>query len=65
MWAYEEGELVMSSLVSTGTAEVPETTTPVGYHSVLAKFDAQTMEGTISGELLPGRRRSLRYVLRQ
>jgi hypothetical protein len=50
MWAYEEGELVMSSLVSTGTAEVPETTTPVGYHSVIAKFDAQTMEGTISGE---------------
>src|SRR5215208_5834276 len=50
MWAYEEGELVMSSLVSTGTAEVAETTTPVGYHSVLAKFDAQTMEGTISGE---------------
>jgi hypothetical protein len=50
MWAYEEGELVMSSLVSTGTAEVPETTTPVGYHSVLAKFDAQTMEGTISGD---------------
>ncbi len=50
MWAYEEGELVMSSLVSTGTAEVAETTTPVGYHSVLAKFDAQTMEGTISGD---------------
>jgi hypothetical protein len=50
MWAYEEGEMVMSSFVSTGTAEVPETTTPVGYHSVLAKFDAQTMEGTISGE---------------
>ncbi|MBA3449943.1 MAG: L,D-transpeptidase [Chloroflexia bacterium] len=50
MWAYEEGELVMSSLVSTGTAEMPETSTPVGYHSVLAKFDAQTMEGTISGE---------------
>jgi hypothetical protein len=50
MWAYEEGELVMSSLVSTGTAEVPETTTPVGYHAILAKFDAQTMEGTISGE---------------
>ncbi|HEX2282940.1 MAG TPA: L,D-transpeptidase, partial [Thermomicrobiales bacterium] len=48
MWAYEEGEIVMTSLVSTGTAEVPETTTPVGYHSVLAKFDAQTMEGTIS-----------------
>ena len=50
MWAYEEGEMVMSSFVSTGTAEVPETTTPVGHHSVIAKFDAQTMEGTISGE---------------
>lgn len=50
MWAYEDGEVVMSSLVSTGTAEVPETTTPIGYHSVLAKFDTQTMEGTISGE---------------
>lgn len=50
MWAYEGGELLVSSLVSTGTAEVPETTTPVGYHAVLAKFDAQTMEGTISGD---------------
>jgi hypothetical protein len=50
MWAYEQGEMVMSSLVSTGTAEVPETTTPVGHHAVIAKFDAQTMEGTISGE---------------
>jgi hypothetical protein len=50
MWAYENGELVMSSLVSTGTAEIPETTTPIGYHSVVAKFDVQTMEGTISGE---------------
>jgi hypothetical protein len=50
MWAYEGGELVISSLVSTGTGEVPETVTPVGFHSILAKFDAQTMEGTISGE---------------
>jgi hypothetical protein len=50
MWAYEAGELVMSSFVSTGTAEVPETTTPIGHHAILAKFDSQTMEGTISGE---------------
>ena len=50
MWAYEEGEMVMSSLVSTGTAEVPETATPIGYHSVINKVDVQTMEGTISGE---------------
>ena len=41
---------MISSLVSTGTADVPETVTPVGYYSVLAKFDAQTMEGTISGD---------------
>lgn len=50
MWAYEGGELMISSLVSTGTAEVPETVTPIGYHSVLVKYDAQTMEGTISDE---------------
>jgi hypothetical protein len=50
MWAYENGELVVSTYVSTGTAEVPDTTTPIGYHSVIAKVDMQTMEGTISGE---------------
>jgi len=50
MWAYEAGELVISSLVSTGTGNVPETVTPVGAASILAKFDAQTMEGNISGE---------------
>lgn len=50
MWAYEGGELVMSSLVSTGTADSPETVTPIGYHSIVAKFDVQTMEGTISGQ---------------
>lgn len=50
MWAYEEGEMVMSSLVSTGTAEVPETATPIGQHSIINKVDVQTMEGTISGE---------------
>jgi hypothetical protein len=50
MWAYEEGQLVMSSLVSTGTGNVEETVTPIGFHSVLSKIDVQTMEGTISGE---------------
>ena len=50
MWAYEGGELVNSSLVSTGTAETPETTTPIGSHSILTKLDSQTMEGTISGQ---------------
>lgn len=50
MWAYEGGELVISSYVSTGTAEVPETTTPIGYWSILTKYDIQDMEGTISDE---------------
>jgi lipoprotein-anchoring transpeptidase ErfK/SrfK len=50
LWAYEGNELVNSTYVSTGTAEVPETTTPIGSHSVLSKVDVQDMEGTISGE---------------
>jgi lipoprotein-anchoring transpeptidase ErfK/SrfK len=50
MWAYEEGQLVMSSLVSTGTAEVWETTTPIGHWSILSKYEVQDMEGTISDE---------------
>jgi hypothetical protein len=49
-WAYEGGELMMSSMVSTGTAEIPETVTPVGFHSVLTKYETQTMEGFIGGE---------------
>ena len=50
MWAYEDGELVIASLVSTGVGNVPETVTPVGYFSVLVKFETETMEGTISDE---------------
>jgi hypothetical protein len=50
MWAYEGGGLVISSLVSTGTAETWEVTTPIGYWSILTKYDVQTMEGTISNE---------------
>ena len=50
MWAYENGELVRSSYVSTGTADVPETTTPIGSWSILTKYEIQDMEGTISDE---------------
>lgn len=50
LWAYENGELVVSTLVSTGTGEVPETVTPLGYYSVHTKLLSQTMEGTISNE---------------
>jgi hypothetical protein len=50
MWAYENGELVNSSYVSTGTAEVPQTVTPIGHWSILTKYEVQDMEGTISDE---------------
>jgi lipoprotein-anchoring transpeptidase ErfK/SrfK len=50
MWAYEDGVTITETYVSTGTAEVPETTTPIGYWSIHTKFDSQTMEGTISNE---------------
>lgn len=50
LWAYEGNELVNSTLVSTGTAEVEATTTPIGSHTILSKVDIQDMEGTISGE---------------
>jgi hypothetical protein len=50
MWAYEGDTEVIESWVSTGTAETEAVTTPVGYWSVLTKYDSQTMEGTISGE---------------
>ncbi len=50
MWAYEGGEVVVSSLVSTGTAEVVETTTPIGRWSILTKYEIQDMQGTISNE---------------
>jgi L,D-transpeptidase catalytic domain len=50
MWAYEDGNVVISSLVSVGTGEVPEVETPVGFFSVLTKYEKQTMEGTINAE---------------
>lgn len=50
LWAYENGKLVAATLVSTGTAEVIETTTPIGYYTVLTKFREQTMQGVINGE---------------
>jgi hypothetical protein len=50
MWAYEDGALVISSYVSTGTGNAPETVTPIGYWSVLVKLPSDTMEGTIAGE---------------
>lgn len=50
MWAYEDGLTVIETYVSTGTAETIEVTTPIGYWSILSKYDVQSMEGTISNE---------------
>jgi hypothetical protein len=50
LWAYEDGTLVASTLVSTGVGNVPETVTPTGYFSVLTKFVTETMDGNIGGE---------------
>ena len=50
MWAYDNGELYVSSLVSTGIGDIPETVTPVGYFSILTKYDVQTMAGFLGGE---------------
>ncbi len=50
LWAYERDKLVTATLVSTGTAEVIETTTPVGQYTILTKFQKQTMQGVINNE---------------
>ena len=50
LWAYENGEVVTETYVSTGTGNVPETVTPTGSFSVVAKYESETMEGTISEE---------------
>ena len=50
MWAYEDGKLVISTLVSTGVARSPESSTPVGYFSILTKYESQTMSGVIDDE---------------
>jgi lipoprotein-anchoring transpeptidase ErfK/SrfK len=50
LWAYEGEQPVLSTLVSTGTAEIPEVATPVGQYRISVKFPEETMEGTVSGE---------------
>jgi hypothetical protein len=48
-WAYEGGEAVRASLVSTGTGSIPETETPLGSFQILTKYEIQDMEGTVGG----------------
>ncbi len=47
LWAYEDGQVVRSTYVSTGMEATP---TPVGLFWVNNKFPIETMEGTIAGE---------------
>ncbi len=49
-WAYDNGTLFLSSLVSTGIGNIPETVTPIGSFSILTKYDVQTMSGNLGGE---------------
>lgn len=50
IWAYDDGDLLLSSLVSTGVGDIPETVTPIGSFSILTKYDVQTMSGILGGE---------------
>ena len=50
LWAYEGENLVLTTFVSTGTAETPEVATPVGQFRVLVKLPMETMTGTVNGE---------------
>ena len=43
MWAYQNGQLVKTFLVSAGA---PATPTPIGQYKVYAKFSSQDMRGT-------------------
>jgi lipoprotein-anchoring transpeptidase ErfK/SrfK len=50
LWAYEGEQVILTTLVSTGTAETPEVATPIGHWRILAKLPMETMTGTIDGE---------------
>jgi lipoprotein-anchoring transpeptidase ErfK/SrfK len=50
LWAYEGEQVVLTTLVSTGTAETPEVVTPVGQFRILVKLPAETMSGAVNGE---------------
>ena len=50
LWAYEGEAMVLTTLVSTGTAETPEVATPVGQWRITVKLPSETMEGVVNGE---------------
>ena len=50
LWAYEGEQMILTTLVSTGTAETPEVATPIGQWRILTKLPMETMTGTIDGK---------------
>jgi hypothetical protein len=50
LWAYANGDLLLTSLVSTGVGDHPDTVTPTGEFRILNKLPLQTMSGVIGGE---------------
>ena len=50
LWAYEGEESVLTTFVSTGTAETWEVETPIGQWRILVKLPMETMTGTVNGE---------------
>jgi lipoprotein-anchoring transpeptidase ErfK/SrfK len=49
LWAYEGDQLVLTTLVSTGTAQTAEVATPLGQYRILVKLPMETMTGTVNG----------------
>ena len=50
LWAYEGEQSVLTTFVSTGTAETWEVETPIGQWRILVKLPIETMTGTVNGE---------------
>ena len=50
LWAYEGEQMVLTTFVSTGTAETPEVATPIGQFRILVKLPMETMIGTANGQ---------------
>jgi lipoprotein-anchoring transpeptidase ErfK/SrfK len=61
LWAYEGEHVVLSTWVSTGTAETPEVATPIGQYRILVKRPLETMTGTVNGE--PYQVKDVPYVM--
>ena len=49
LWAYEGEQVVLTTLVSTGTAETWEVSTPIGQWRIMVKLPMETMAGTVNG----------------